>query len=56
MMETLLIAAIAIAAIVSSLLTMRERRRRDWLERRVWTARSHGAPHGRSAYPSPLRP
>jgi hypothetical protein len=54
MMGTLLIAAIALVAIVSSLLTIRDRRRRDWLERRVWTA-PHGAPHGRPTYPPLVR-
>ncbi|HEY8951080.1 MAG TPA: hypothetical protein VIP78_00770 [Candidatus Dormibacteraeota bacterium] len=55
MVGTLLVAAIAVAAIVSSLLTLREQRRREWLERRIWTAPSYGAPRGRPAYPSVLR-
>jgi hypothetical protein len=54
MMGTLLIAAIALVAIVSSLLTIREQRRRDWLERRVWTA-PHGTPHARPTYPPLVR-
>jgi hypothetical protein len=54
MMGTLLIAAIALVAIASSLLTIREQRRRDWLERRVWTA-PNGAPHARPTYPPLVR-
>jgi hypothetical protein len=54
MVGTLLIAAISVLAIVSSLLTIREQRRRDWLERRVWTA-PHGAPHARPTYPPLVR-
>jgi len=54
MMGTLLIAAIALVAIASSLLTLREQRRREWLERRVWTA-PHGAPHARPTYPPLVR-
>jgi hypothetical protein len=50
MMGTLLIAAIAVMAIVSSLLTIRERRRQEWLERRVWTA-PHGTQRVRPTYP-----
>jgi len=36
MIGTLLIAAIAMAAILSALLTLREHRRFEWLHRRVW--------------------
>jgi hypothetical protein len=54
MMGTLLIAAIAFMAIASSLLTIREQRRREWLERQVWTA-PHGAPHVRPTYPPLVR-
>jgi hypothetical protein len=54
MMGTLLIAAIALVAIVSSLLTIRDQRRREWLERRVWTA-PHGAPYARPTYPPLVR-
>jgi hypothetical protein len=54
MLGTLLIAAIALVAILLSLLTIREHRRRDWLERRVWTA-PHGAPHARPTYPPLVR-
>ena len=35
MMDTLLVAAIAVAAIVVAMLNIRENRRREWLERRV---------------------
>jgi len=51
---TLLIAAIALVAILISLLTIREQRRREWLERRVWTA-PHGTPHARPTYPPLVR-
>jgi hypothetical protein len=54
MMGTLLIAAIALVAILSSLLTIRDQRRREWLERRVWTA-PHGAPYARPTYPPLVR-
>jgi hypothetical protein len=54
MLATLLIAAISVLAIVSSLLSIREQRRRDWLERRVWTA-PHGAPYARPTYPPLVR-
>jgi hypothetical protein len=54
MLGTLLIAAIALAAILLSLLTIREQRRREWLERRVWTA-PHGTPHARPTYPPLVR-
>jgi hypothetical protein len=54
MLGTLLIAAIALVAILISLLTIREQRRRDWLERRVWTA-PHGTPHARPTYPPLVR-
>lgn len=35
MMGTLLVAAIAVTAIVLAMLTIRENRRREWLEQRV---------------------
>lgn len=35
MMGTVLVAAIAVAAILLAMLTLRENRRREWLERRV---------------------
>jgi hypothetical protein len=54
MLGTLLIAAIALVAILSSLLTIRDQRRREWLERRVWTA-PHGTPHARPTYPPLVR-
>jgi hypothetical protein len=54
MMGTLLVAAIALVAIVSSLLTIREQRRREWLERRVWTA-PYGTPHAGPTYPPLVR-
>jgi len=54
MLGTLLIAAIALVAILLSLLTIREQRRREWLERRVWAA-PHGTPHEQPTYPPLVR-
>jgi len=34
--EALVVAVIAVPAIVASMLSIREHRRREWLQRRVW--------------------